>query len=291
MPEAEGSRTRKDRGRNHRPEDDRTEEHRSPEEKHLFICDVHLGGFDAQTNRQIERDLIRLIDYAESRNMRLWILGDLFDYWMEYPGHTPDVGSPVISRLARHIQTHGPLLYITGNHDCWTLDHFPRLGFDVEHEMRRIELNGCRTLLLHGDGLADPATRFPRPVLHRVLKNPYFLKVYRTLLPPRAGIALTRWFSRVKRMTRRDHRSSDRALREWAHRQLRDDAADAVVCGHHHNPVIQRLGDKIYLNPGNFFKDRMAGFYTNQQFQLVQWFGADNKLITINTSPEETVHE
>ncbi|HBQ60690.1 MAG TPA: UDP-2,3-diacylglucosamine diphosphatase, partial [Balneolaceae bacterium] len=54
-------------------------------EQHIFLSDVHLGAFSAKTNKQIEEDLLALIEYCKQRHIELHILGDLFDYWMEFP--------------------------------------------------------------------------------------------------------------------------------------------------------------------------------------------------------------
>ena len=52
--------------------------------EHLFISDIHIGAFNNSVEEQIENDLIDLVNYAIDRNAQIYILGDLFDYWMEF---------------------------------------------------------------------------------------------------------------------------------------------------------------------------------------------------------------
>lgn len=60
--------------------------------RYLFLSDAHLGGFSKEKNRKIEEDLIELVDYCLEQQIQIAVLGDLFDYWMEYPGSIPALG-------------------------------------------------------------------------------------------------------------------------------------------------------------------------------------------------------
>lgn len=132
-------------------------------EQHLFISDVHLGAFSATTNQQIEGDLIALIEHCKEERIEINILGDLFDYWMEYPekGFVPDLGKKVLDAFEEYNNTVSPALFITGNHDNWTFGHFKERGFDLESNFRLKEIDGKRLLLLHGDGVAAAKIDFP----------------------------------------------------------------------------------------------------------------------------------
>ena len=55
------------------------------EQPSIFISDVHLGAFDKAKEAEVENDLITLINYCCAHKIKIYILGDLFDYWMEYP--------------------------------------------------------------------------------------------------------------------------------------------------------------------------------------------------------------
>ena len=57
----------------------------SLQQSHIFISDVHLGSRSSQSEEKTERDLLSLIQYSIENKAALYILGDLLDYWMEYP--------------------------------------------------------------------------------------------------------------------------------------------------------------------------------------------------------------
>ncbi|HCI69619.1 MAG TPA: hypothetical protein DHV30_03060, partial [Balneola sp.] len=88
----------------------------------LFISDVHLGAFDTNTEKKVEQELISLINYCCKHKIKIYVLGDLFDYWMEYPKKKfiPTVGKTVIEAFQKHNTECQPTTYITGNHDNWT---------------------------------------------------------------------------------------------------------------------------------------------------------------------------
>src|SRR5699024_10075148 len=113
-------------------------------------------------NKRIESELIQLIDYCEQEGIHIAILGDLFDYWMEYPDKIPTIGKDLLARFYDFNQKMGPSLYITGNHDNWTHRHFQNSGFYVEHEHYFCSLNDSKVMLLHGDGLSDRNQQLPR---------------------------------------------------------------------------------------------------------------------------------
>ncbi|NIU01308.1 MAG: hypothetical protein GWN62_08805, partial [Aliifodinibius sp.] len=99
----------------------------------LFISDVHLGGFSDNKNERIESELIQLINYCQRNDIHLAVLGDLFDYWMEYPDFVPNLGRKLLDRFESFNKELGPTLYITGNHDNWTRNHLEDRGFYLIH--------------------------------------------------------------------------------------------------------------------------------------------------------------
>ena len=240
----------------------------------IFISDVHIGAFAPEKEQEIEQDLIHLIDFAEGHGYQISILGDLFDYWMEYPHHYPSVGQPVLERFQKFNQKAQPAIYITGNHDNWIDHHFDDLGFDVESEFRVLNFGGKRTLILHGDGVADKNIQLPRPLFHRLLRNPYFVTLYKFVFPPSLGIGLTKWFSRTSRsILLREEKKCTVTIDQWAEKLLQNKQYDTIICGHHHYPRYRNINEGLYVNLGNFFDKRTIAVYNNGEFNLVKWNG------------------
>src|SRR5699024_5077345 len=147
-------------------------------QKILFISDAHLGGFSKAENDRIESSLIHLLNYCEQERYRICIVGDLFDYLMEYPSPVPTLDSRLIARFQSYNKNVGKSLFITGNHDNWTQRYFKNIGFDIENDYRILSLDSRQVLLLHGDGLVDSNSKINRPGLHRFLRNAAFIRLY-----------------------------------------------------------------------------------------------------------------
>lgn len=246
------------------------------ENKLLFISDVHLGGFKKSENQQIEEKLIRLLKFCERHGYKVHILGDLFDYWMEYPNHKPDLGKKLLAYFEDYNRRTGSTLYITGNHDNWTNGYFKKIGFEVERNHRFLHVDRQKIMLLHGDGLANPEFNLPRPLFHRLLRHPRFIKIYQTLLPPAAGIEVMRNFSRVARA--REVSETEKILNNWAEKQLEGSDTDVIICGHDHTPRKLGFNFGTLINLGTFYEDQTVAVYNNGNFSLVVWDDAAETL-------------
>lgn len=237
--------------------------------KKLFVSDAHLGGFDQSRDNQIEQSLIRLIDYCEDNGFDIHILGDLFDYWMEYPKHKPDLGKALLERFEAYNTQTGATLYITGNHDNWTNGYFQSLGFDLEVNYRLICLDEEKVMLMHGDGIEDPSFELSRPLFHRFLRNQRFVKAYQTVLPPKVGLGVMKSFSRLARM--RENSETEKKLNKWAEKELKRKDTDVIICGHDHVPRILNFDFGTFINLGTFYQHRSMAIYNNGELSLVMW--------------------
>ncbi|MDG5766404.1 UDP-2,3-diacylglucosamine diphosphatase [Balneolales bacterium ANBcel1] len=250
----------------------------------LFFSDAHLGAFSDDRNRQLERELVELMEYCEEQEIRPVILGDLFDYWMEFDSRPPPLAENLLTWFRNyHRRSGNQTLFVTGNHDNWSFGYLDSLGFDVEHEYRILRAGNKRILVLHGDGLADPAMNLPRPALHRLLRNSYFIWMYQRVFPPPLGWHLMKKFSKTSKQRNRTHFNSATVsnLDTWAHSRITEDPElDAVVYGHHHKPVHAALSGKNALNCGSFARFKTAALYTNGKFELVTWMRKRRKLQT-----------
>lgn len=259
-----------------------------PDRRVMIVADIHLGGFTQSQNREIENSFLALLDYCRTYCTELIILGDLFDYWMEYPGSRPALAESVVEKLTRLAGQGFPVLYITGNHDNWMRDFFIKRGIQIEHEYRLVTWDNRRVLLMHGDGLSDEYWNRPRPKLHRLLRNPYFIDMYQKILPEPLGLWLMKWFSKISSI--KPSRASRERLDLWCRRVLEQDKTDVVVCGHHHYTRDENYANKRYLNTGNFFSDRSLILYANKDFHPVRWNETDHR-IEVSPSLKKAKHE
>lgn len=121
----------------------------------LFVSDLHLGP---------ERPAISaaFFDFLE-RDARgaaaLYILGDLFDYWIGDDDLADPLCAEVASSLAAVARSGCTVYVMHGNRDFLIRDRFcEAAGATLIADPSVVELGGVRTLLLHGDTLCldDP---------------------------------------------------------------------------------------------------------------------------------------
>ncbi len=246
------------------------------ENKLLFISDAHLGGFSRSENKKVEEKLIKFIDFSEKNGYKIHILGDLFDYWMEYPNSKPDLGEELLRRFKEYNSRTGSTLYITGNHDNWTNGYFKTIGFEVERNHRFLHVEGKKIMLLHGDGLDNPSFGLKRPLFHRFLRNPSFIKLYQTVLPPVAGLKVMKKFSRIARS--REVTETEKNLNNWAQWELERSETDLIICGHDHTPRMIRFSFGTFINLGTFYEHQTVATYNNGEFSIVVWDDTVGKL-------------
>ena len=245
----------------------------------LILSDSHLSSGTSTELTETEIELIRVLDYCEQNSISLLLLGDTFDYWMEYPGKVPNIAPDFRNRLQRFAQYNtlasdgspnkAPrVVMITGNHDNWTRDYFPSIGIPLYHETLLGKWPDRTALFLHGDGLKDPQFEFPRPLFHRFLRHPVFVTFYQAILPETVGLRLMKWFSEKSRL---HSKSSNERLDLIAKNLITNGLAKVIICGHDHLPRRLLLEKGLYLNCGSFHEQRTAVFYTNGEFELVKW--------------------
>lgn len=244
--------------------------------KHLFLSDVHLGAFPAHINQRIEQELISLLDFCYEQTIHIHILGDLFDYWMEFGDIIPELGKEVLKKFKWYNAHVHPITYITGNHDNWTESYFDKLGFDVQQDYKIVREEENSIFLHHGDGISDPGFDLPRPLFHRVLRHPLFIKLYKRIFTPDVGIDIMRQFSAISR----DNPSDEpERLNRWSASLLHKSDYNLIISGHDHHPRVETFPFGTYINLGTFSRDKTVAYYTNGACNLVSW-NAESKTLT-----------
>jgi UDP-2,3-diacylglucosamine hydrolase len=120
-----------------------------PLRRTLFISDLHLDEARPRVIGQFERFLAEGAAGAEA----LYILGDLFEYWVGDDG----LELPLPSRIARAVGETArsmPVSFMHGNRDFLVAERFARhAGVTLIEDPTAIDLHGERALLMHGDTL------------------------------------------------------------------------------------------------------------------------------------------
>ena len=122
----------------------------------LFISDLHLDPSRPAVVAQFERFLADAVPGADA----LYILGDLFEYWVGDDG----LALPFPRRIAQRLKAASaqvPVHFMHGNRDFLAAERFAReTGAALMADPTVIDLYGTRALLMHGDTLCTDDVRY-----------------------------------------------------------------------------------------------------------------------------------
>ena len=116
----------------------------------LFVSDLHLCSGRPQSNRCFFDFLEREARSASA----LYILGDLFEYWVGDDDLDDPFNTAVVAALARLVASGVPTYLMHGNRDFVIGEAFARAsGVTLLPDPTLVDLHGRATLLMHGDTL------------------------------------------------------------------------------------------------------------------------------------------
>ena len=128
----------------------------------LFISDLHLSG----ERPDILQRFRRFMSGQAPASRALYILGDLFEYWVgddALGGEDDPVASEVVAALRAYTTTGRPLHVLHGNRDFLLSGGFLQAtGAEFLPDATVVELAGQPTLLLHGDALCTDDLEYQR---------------------------------------------------------------------------------------------------------------------------------
>ena len=115
----------------------------------LFISDLHLAEDRPATTERFARFIAETVPGCDA----LYILGDLFEYWVGDDGLALELPAHIAS-LLRPAARACPTYFMHGNRDFMVASRFcAETGVRLLVDPTVIELYGERTILLHGDTL------------------------------------------------------------------------------------------------------------------------------------------
>ena len=91
--------------------------------KTYFLSDLHLGAAYLNRPHDRERMLARFLDGIAGDAARLYLVGDILDYWFEYRTVVPRGHVRFFGALAKLADTGVEIIWLIGNHDIWMFDY------------------------------------------------------------------------------------------------------------------------------------------------------------------------
>ena len=237
----------------------------------LFVSDMHFGRGTTADERAKELALVECLEAHAGAVDHLYLVGDVFDAYIEYRHLLPKGFVRFQALLAQWTDRGVPVTYLVGNHDPWHRDYFAtELGVHVCPDALTTAHHGVRLHLAHGDGAA--ANGFA-DWLRAWLRHPVPVGLYRRLLPADTGMDLAQWANDRFGQHGPDPETADR-LAARARSLLRTTAATGVVFAHSHQPALHAWPEGVYLNTGCWHRERTLGRLDAHGIHLLRWNGA-----------------
>ncbi|RMD99102.1 MAG: UDP-2,3-diacylglucosamine diphosphatase [Calditrichaeota bacterium] len=235
---------------------------------YYFLSDAHLGAPNLTDDAHREKRLLQFLEFVAAKRGRLFIVGDLFEFWFEYREAIPRRNFAVLATLYQLVREGMEIHYFAGNHDLW-LGAFLRdsLGIHIHHHATSIRKNELNIFVTHGDGLAkqDKGYRF----LKKILTNRMNIFLYR-LIHPDFGIPFAKKMAQVSRDQGETQNPYEADYREFALQKFKQ-GYDVVIMGHTHLPLHETYRDKHYINLGDWIDHFTYCEILSDRISLRQW--------------------
>jgi len=222
-------------------------------DKVFFFSDAHLGCGTPSEEKHKEERLISFLQKLAKEASHLYIVGDLFDFWFEYRHLIPKNFQRIINQLGRLRDAGVRIDYLCGNHDFWLGDFLPaQMGIRVHRESLKVDHQGKRFFLCHGDGLAKSDWGYR--ILKKILRSKVNIWLYRQL-PPDFSIPFAKFVSGSSRnYTSGRETKFLEEYKQFAEEKIKS-GFDIVILGHTHQPQIEKIENGTYVNLGDWFKN------------------------------------
>ncbi len=222
-----------------------------------FASDFHLGVPDFERSLEREKKIVRWLDSIKHDAERIFLVGDVFDFWFEYKHTVPKHYVRLLGKLAELTDAGIKIDFFTGNHDMWAFDYLSKeINIPIHRNPIQIELQGKNFFIGHGDGLGpgDYGYKF----IKKVFANPVCQWLF-ARLHPNFGIGMANYWSRKSRAANPQVEKFIGEKNEWLLTYCREKVIDLpttdyFVFGHRHLPLKLDVNEKTqYFNLGDWF--------------------------------------
>ena len=215
--------------------------------KTYFVSDFHFGMPNATESREREQKFVRWLDMVSVDADRIFIMGDMFDFWFEYKKVVPKGYVRLLGKLAQMSDKGIEIHLFRGNHDLWAFSYLhDEVGLILHREPEIIELDGKRFFMVHGDGKGpgDKGFKIIKHLFESHLNQWLFCNFH-----PDWGIGLAlAWSSkhRMKKLCKEQQsklKTEKLPLYQYANSVLTENPnIDYFVFGHRHTPLFTTIG-------------------------------------------------
>lgn len=243
--------------------------------KVYFASDNHLGAPTADKSLIREKQFIAWLNSIKKDAAAIYLMGDLFDVWIEYRRVVPKGFVRVLGKLAELTDSGIPIYFFVGNHDMWMKGYFEEeLNIPVYYEPLEITLNDKKLLIGHGDGLGPGDKGYK--LIKKVFTNKLFQFFFRWIHPD-IGLRLAQYLSLKNRLISGDEDKKyegpdSERLVYYCRKKLEMSDLDYFVFGHRHLPIeIELPKNARYINLGDWIDYNTYAIFDGDKLTLSSW--------------------
>lgn len=202
----------------------------------LFVSDLHLSEERPEANERF----IAFVEETASAAAALYVLGDLFEYWIGDDDLEVPFNAVMGGFFASLVRGGVPVFLMHGNRDFLVGERFCRsTGVRLLEDPALVELGGVKTVLMHGDTLCTDDLDYQG--WRRTARSPEWQRQFlaKPLASRREAVGALREKSRevIQAKAAEIMDVNDEAVRE----ALRRHGAYRLIHGHTHRPGRHEL--------------------------------------------------
>ena len=234
----------------------------------LFISDLHLDGIRPESTALFEHFVRTEAHRAEA----LYILGDLFEYWLGDDVLT-ETGEQVYRALSSLASAGLPCYFMHGNRDFLLGKRYAaRCGMRLLPGETVIDLYGTPTLLMHGDTLCTDDTVYQE--VRRNIRTPQWREAFLAKTPEERGA-----FVHEAREQSREHQLSVSV-------EIMDVNLDSVSEAFERHGVTELIHGHTHRTAVH---DHVVGDRTAHRIVLGDWYERSS-VVRVSEGGSELVH-
>tara|TARA_B100001093_G_scaffold519089_1_gene606410 strand:+ start:213 stop:1010 length:798 start_codon:yes stop_codon:yes gene_type:complete len=192
-----------------------------------FLSDLHISSGDEPRTRR----LLALLDEMAADAESIYLVGDVFDFWLGYKSVIFSEYYPLLRTLETLVQRGVNVVIFSGNHDPDPGPFFRKINVVVKEQATGLKLDKHNIWLDHGD-LIDPRSAWSR-LICRAARQP-FLRRYARMVHPDLAWRLARLYGK-KREGYTDPLPTE-LLTRYLPGKIKG-GYDTVIIGHYHRAV------------------------------------------------------
>lgn len=232
----------------------------------IFIADAHLKGLNDPNQKHLCAFLENLKDID-----KVFILGDLFEFWTGYNKTLEYNYSPVLVQFKRLKELSIDIIYVEGNHDFSVGPFFKDiLGGAVYPDSADIMLDGKRFFLAHGD-IVEHSVNYK--IWRRLLRSSITSLIIKMISHAFVWrVAL--WLAKTSHKNHKIGDRLDKLQKNFAKEKIMQDF-DVVIFAHSHVPEVSEITangkNGVYANPGDWVKEFSYLVYEDGNIRLERY--------------------